>query len=63
MERRKPEENLLNGSLVLGGPSLLAVVELLQITLHVEDLLLREKKKGGTFVENNDVLLSVSGAL
>lgn len=34
--------NLLNGSLVFGGPSLLTVVQLLQITLHVEHLLLKD---------------------
>lgn len=53
---------------MFGGPSLFAVVQLLQITLHVEHLLLRDKKKK-TFVKTNftlhddDVLLSVSGAL
>lgn len=50
----EPVINLLNGSLVFGGPSLLAVVQLLQITLHVDHLLLGDKKqKKGPFVQTH----------
>lgn len=56
----EPVINLLNGSLVFGGPSLLAVVQLLQITLHVEHLLLRDKKKDLLFRLISHVTMTTS---
>ena len=37
--------DLFEGSLVLGGPSLLAVVDLLQVRLQVDHLLLEDQQK------------------
>lgn len=44
---------LFDGPFVLGGPSLLAVVHLLQITLQVDELLLR---RGGGEVQSTPEL-------